>query len=362
MPPGHAAAMRSGAAMGGGATRHPGDAAAIQPPPTTPFSEWAPAAFARANASTTDFGLYLHTPYCSHRCLFCPFFINPGKPGFSGQYAELLSRDIAETARLLSPHFGNRKVHAVFFGGGTPSDLDRDDLARILRQLHEQFPITPETEITIEGRVRGFTADKAAAWVQAGANRFSIGVQTFDSALRRRMGRLAERDEIRTMLDGLHASGAAVVIDLIYGFPGQTAEMVVEDVRFAAEETPLHGLDLYELREFPGSPMSRAITAGSLPAPAPAEERARMLELGNAALERHGFNQFYNRHWRRNPIERSLYNRMARGPNGAEMDLIPFGSGAGGRIGGNSVALLRDITAYGDAVLRGEKPVMSFPS
>jgi oxygen-independent coproporphyrinogen-3 oxidase len=325
------------------------------PRPAGPFSTWAPAALA-ATSPDAPLALYLHTPYCAHRCLFCPFYINPARANFSAGYTDILSRDIDLTATHLVPALGDRKVTAVFFGGGTPSDLDRDDLARILYQLAIQYPITPETEVTVEGRIRAFTADKAAAWVAAGANRFSVGLQTSDTTLRRRMGRLADRAEIRATLDGLCASGAVVIVDLIYGFPTQTVEMLLEDIRFITEETKIAGLDLYELREFPGSPLSRAIAAGTLPPTADPALRAEMLASANAALAANGFELFHSRHWRRDPRERSLYNRLARGGT-APATIIPFGSGAGGNIGGHPIFLNRDILRYADQILRSEKPI-----
>ena len=319
------------------------------------FADWAPEAFSAAAAVVPEapFSLYLHVPYCSHRCSFCPFYINAGRAGFSAPYAALLSREIAGTARVLAPYFGRRKVRTVFFGGGTPSDLDLEDMSALLRQLRDQFPITDETEITVEGRVRGFTAAKAAAWVGAGANRFSIGVQSTDTTLRRRMGRLATREEVREVFEGLVASGAVAILDLIYGLPGQSPEMLAEDVRFVAEETGAHGLDLYELKQFPGSPMAAAIANGRLPAAADRAGRGRMFAAGTAALAQHGFSHFTRKHWRRSTRERSLYNRTAQGPH----DLLAFGSGAGGRIGRFSFSMERDIARYEAAVLAGEKPV-----
>jgi oxygen-independent coproporphyrinogen-3 oxidase len=323
---------------------------------TTAFAEWAPAAFAESPPDSY-FSLYLHTPYCSHRCNFCPFYINPIRTGFSDEYTSLLSREIDATAAVLAPAFANRPVRTVFFGGGTPSDLDRDDLAKIIRQLHDRFPISSETEITVEGRIRGFTADKAKAWADAGANRYSLGVQSTDTALRRKIGRLADRDEIRSTLAALCASGAVVIIDLIYGFPGQTPEMLVEDIRFVAEETDIHGLDLYELKQFPTSPLAKAIAAGHFP-PAPDRAgRGRIYAAATEALARHGFAHFTRKHWRRSPRERSLYNRTALSP----ADLVPFGSGAGGRIGRFSLSQHREIARYADAVAQGQKPATTIP-
>jgi oxygen-independent coproporphyrinogen-3 oxidase len=319
---------------------------------SAPFAEWAPAAFAESPPDS-HFSLYLHTPYCSHRCSFCPFYINPARAGFSGEYAALLAREIDDTAAILAPAFASRPVRTIFFGGGTPSDLDRDDLVKILHQLRDRFPITPETEITVEGRIRGFTADKAKAWADAGANRYSLGVQSTHTALRRKIGRLADRDEIRSTLAGLHASGTVVIIDLIYGFPGQTPEMLVEDIRFVAEETGIHGLDLYELKQFPSSPLAQAIAAGHFP-PAPDRAgRGRIYAAATEALARHGFEHFTRKHWRRSPRERSLYNRTALSP----ADLVPFGSGAGGRIGRFSLSQHREITRYAEAVSQGQKPL-----
>ncbi len=333
--------------------------AAMRPGASAPaalpaFADFAPAAF--SENSDKPFSLYLHTPYCTHRCSFCPFYINAGKPGFSGEYTSLLAREIEDTAALLAPHFGARKVETVFFGGGTPSDIDREDMAEILRRLHDVFPVTAETEITVEGRIRGFSEEKARAWVAAGANRFSLGVQSTDSVLRRRLGRLADRDEIRETLRGLCASGAVVIVDLIYGFPGQSESMLVEDVRFLAEETGIHGLDLYELKQFPGSPLAQAIAGGRLPAAADRAGRGRMYGAAAAKLAEYGFEHFTRKHWRRSARERSLYNRTAQ----QTTDLVPFGSGAGGRINNAGISLIREINAYTAAVVRGEKPVAHF--
>jgi len=129
-------------------------------------------------------------------------------------------------------------------GGGTPSDLAAEDLAGILRAVRETFWLDPDTEVTVEGRIRDFTMEKADAWVSAGANRFSLGLQTTDIPLRRRLGRFADRGEIVSVLNGLGETGALVIVDLIYGLPGQTENAVTEDIRFVAEETGSEDTDI----------------------------------------------------------------------------------------------------------------------
>ncbi|MFT3963920.1 heme anaerobic degradation radical SAM methyltransferase ChuW/HutW [Propionivibrio sp.] len=323
------------------------------PPPWDggPFEDFA----AQAYLETTErpLALYVHVPFCHHHCAFCPFYKNRTSKTFSAEYAALLAQEIEATARVLRGVIHLRPVRAIYFGGGTPSDLEAADMARLIRQLRAAFPVEADAEITVEGRVRGFTGDKAKAWVNAGANRFSLGVQTTDTKLRRRLGRIADRNEIRENLDALCASGATVVADLIYGFPGQTKELLVEDVRFLSEETGIHGLDLYKLNMFPDSPLDKAVRLGKMPAPPSLRERAEMFGAAYAALLAHGHEHFSPKHWRRDAKERCIYNRLALG--GA--DMLPFGSGAGGRLGAVSLGNAGMLETYAEKVARGEKPL-----
>jgi Coproporphyrinogen III oxidase and related Fe-S oxidoreductases len=296
--------------------------------------------------------LYLHVPFCHHRCTFCPFYINKTYDTFSGHYTSLLSKDIDITAKILQGVIKERSVQTVYFGGGTPSDMEADDLAQIIRQLHDTFNIASDAEITVEGRVSGFTADKGKAWTQAGANRFSIGVQTTDTRLRKKLSRQSDRAQIAATLNGLCESGSAVVVDLMYGLPGQTPEMLVDDIRFLAEETGIHGLDLYELRVFPDSALDKAIIKGSMPPVADVLEQARMFGAAHAKLLSYGFENFSAKHWRRDPKEHSIYNTLAK----KQTDMIPFGSGGGGRIGNISLGVTGNIGEYEEMIGAGMKP------
>lgn len=296
--------------------------------------------------------LYLHTPFCYHRCSFCPFYVNKTYSGFSQEYASLLSKEINDTAKVLESALHKRSITAVYFGGGTPSDLDISDLSKIIRQVHASYPITKETEFTIEGRIRGHSAEKAKAWVEAGANRFSLGVQSTNTKFRRKLGRLADRDEIKTILNGLCESEAIVVVDIIYGFPDQSLQMVLDDIHFLAQETDIHGLDLYELQQVSGSPLTKAIEEGRSQPAANRAERGRIYAAAAELLDHYEFEHFTRQHWRRNKKERSLYNRTAK----TEADILPFGSGAGGRLGHYGLSISRQLEDYTEKVLRGEKP------
>ncbi len=321
--------------------------------------EWKGGSFAEFGAKAfmarpeRSLALYVHVPFCHHHCTFCPFYINQTKKGFSKEYSALLLKEIVDTAHVLKDVVDKRSVDAVYFGGGTPSDLERDDMAAVIRALHECFKISPDAEVTVEGRTTGFTAEKGKAWVEAGANRFSLGVQSANTALRKKLGRISSREEVGQALNGLCESGASVVIDLMYGLPGQDVPMLLDDIRYISEETGIAGLDLYELRRFPDSPLDKAIQRGKMPAMPEFREKARMFGAAYACLYDYGFEHFSPKHWRRNPRERSLYNRLA----GRQTDMIPFGSAAGGRLGTIGFGTERNIASYAERVGRGEKPL-----
>lgn len=317
---------------------------------TSPFEDLTKDAWS-ANCDR-PLALYLHTPFCRHRCLFCPFYKNRGSSGFSSRYRDALLAEIDLTADLLGVEAKMRPVSAIYFGGGTPSDLEAEDLGEVLNGLRKHFNVKTDTEVTVEGRVRGFSAEKAQAWVAAGANRFSLGLQSTDTALRRRLGRLADRAEIRGTLDGLCESGAVVIIDLIYGLPGQERNGMKEDIRFLAEETSIDGLDLYALKVFRGSPLEKAVCRGSLPGAASLRERWELFLATDTELSGQGFEAFTPKHWRRSLRERSLYNRLAT----EDADILPLGSAGGGRIGRYSLMQYPVLGDYLEALGEGRKP------
>lgn len=313
-----------------------------------PFADWAPQLNWQRREAPLN--LYLHTPFCHHRCAFCPFFQNITRAGFSREYADRLIRDLEQKARWLGPTITARRVSSVFFGGGTPSDLDAEDLARVIQTLRALYPIDDETEITVEGRVWGFTQDKAAAWREAGANRISIGLQSTNTKVRRAMGRLADRSQIRETLQQFVDLGYVTIVDLIYGLPNQDVASVVEDARFLAEESGIDGLDLYALKQFPGSPLAKAVEQGRMQTPGDVQLRAEMFTAAADELAQHGFEHFTPQHWRRGQRERSVYNQLAK----TSADILPFGSSAGGRLGHVRLSGFRALEDYEKAIDAGE--------
>lgn len=294
---------------------------------------------------------YLHVPFCDTHCLFCGFYRHRARDGVSAPYAAALADDLARDADRHALASG--PVHAVYFGGGTPTELDAADLYHAITAVRRFLPLAADCEITIEGRVHGFDAEKVAACLEAGANRFSIGIQTFDTALRRRFGRRADRAGAERFLGDLAAGGrAAVICDLIYGLPGQTLDGWCADV-CTAIGLELDGVDLYALTLVPNSPMVQAIDQGVLVPAAGLRDQARCYGAGLALLDDAGWRHISQAHWARTDRERNLYNRLTK----ERASCLAFGAGAGGLLAGHRYWLDGDEAVFRRRVAAHEKPL-----
>ncbi len=294
---------------------------------------------------------YVHVPFCANHCLFCGFYRNAYTPAVAADYVELVIRDLEREAE--SPVVRAGAVTAVYLGGGTPSALTADELARLLAALRRHLPLAADCEITVEGRIIHFDAEKIDACLEAGANRFSIGVQSFDTEVRRRQGRRASREEAVRFLEGVKARGsAALVIDLMYGLPGQTAAVWQRDLETATALAP-DGIDLYGLNLIPGTPLYTAMEAGKFATAPTLADLGGYYRTGSDALDALSWRQVSNNHWARTPLERNRYNRLIK--EGA--DCLAYGSGAGGSIGDLSYGLTGDLAAFGRSVEAGRKPI-----
>ena len=296
---------------------------------------------------------YIHIPFCQARCLYCGFFQN-----FSDDTAETLyvTTLIAELARNARTRFGTTyPVHAVYFGGGTPSALSAVNIGRLLRAMRQYLPLANDCEITFEARIHGFDDEKIAACIENGVNRFSFGVQSFDNQVRQSVGRFDDRDTVLKRLGYLRdLDQASVVVDLIYGLPYQTDDVWCADLE-SYFQAGIDGVDLYKLNVYENSMLKKAIAGGALPAGADLAGQGRMFAGGVAQMQNRRCRRLSICHWARTGRERNLYNSLNKG--GATV--LPFGAGAGGNLAGTTLMLERDMTRYLERVNSGEKPIMS---
>ena len=269
--------------------------------------------------------IYLHIPFCATHCTFCGFYQNRFNEDACAHYTDALIREIEMEADSVLHQ--SAPIHAVYFGGGTPSALSAHDLARIITTLREKLPLAPDCEITIEGRVLNFDAERIDGCLDAGANRFSIGIQSFNSKIRKKMARTSDGPTAIAFMESLvKRDRAAVVCDLLFGLPGQDAQTWGEDLAIA-RDIGLDGVDLYALNVLPNTPLGKAVENGRTTVPSPAERRDLYLQ-GCDFMDDAGWRCISNSHWGRTTRERNLYNLLIK--QGA--DCLAFGSGAGGSI------------------------------
>ncbi len=194
-------------------------------------------------------GVYVHIPFCASRCSYCDFFSTLRLDEVGHDYVEAL---IAE-ARLRKAELNGKPVKTLYMGGGTPSQLPLPLLARLIDGLKATLDLNAVEEFTLEANPDDVTPEWCAAVRALGVNRVSMGVQSFQDAVLRLVGR---RHTARQAIDAVaslrHAGIDNISIDLIYGLPGQTLETWAESVRQAVDLRPQH-ISAYGLTYEPGT-------------------------------------------------------------------------------------------------------------
>ena len=277
----------------------------LMPRPTAePPDDW-------ANFLTAGTGrpaaAYVNIPFCPSLCSFCGFFKTAFNEQIEEKYIEALLAEIeregraARTAGLL--------LSAVYIGGGTPTVLSAAALEKLLAAINGQLPLAGGCEITVESRLSTLTDEKLAVIECQGVNRLSIGVQSFDDDVRRRVGRFDSFDRIRARLKRISKTIPLLVLDLIYGLPGQSLEKFDRDLG-AALDSGAKGLALYMLKLGPLSPLAKKIKDGAEESPPILSEMTRYYQLAVERLRAAGLRQISNCHWTFEGADGNVYNHM----------------------------------------------------
>lgn len=294
---------------------------------------------------------YIHVPFCETHCLYCGFYKKKYDAAESAVYTDHVIQELS--VGVDSVMQSGAPVHAVYLGGGTPTSLEASDLKRLLIAVQKYLPLANDCEITVEGRIANFGQEKMEACLEGGANRFSLGVQTFNTELRQSMKRVVDRDTAITELARLKSyDQASVVIDLIYGFPGQTMEMWQNDIATYLD-LELDGVDLYQLKVFPQTPLFGAIEKGRFAPALDLETKAHMYVKGCEMMIENQYRRLSVNHWGRTTRERNIYNHLMRSPS----NCLGFGPGAGGNIHGHSYMNIGDYKEWKEVVSTGQKPI-----
>jgi oxygen-independent coproporphyrinogen-3 oxidase len=191
--------------------------------------------------------LYVHLPFCAHRCGYCDFVTVVGREEQHGTYVDALLAELALERGVLA-----ERLETIFLGGGTPTFTAPDELARLVEALPEA------DELTVEANPETVTPALARLLHDGGVNRVSLGAQSFQPHLLSMLERRARPDDVRRAVHTLRDAGFDnTSLDLIYGIPGQSASDLERDLAEAVTLAPEH-LSCYELEAKPGTRFTHA--------------------------------------------------------------------------------------------------------
>jgi len=227
--------------------------------------------------------LYVHIPWCVRKCPYCDFNSHEAKEIPQQQYLDALARDLASELPLVA----GRKLQSIFFGGGTPSLFSPDAIADIISNARNAIGFTNDIEITLEANPGTVEQQKFAGFHQAGVNRISIGIQSFEPEHLKALGRIHDRDQALTAIDAVRKAGFDNFnIDLMHGLPNQTQAQALADLETALQFSPPH-LSWYQLTIEPNTEFFRR------PPILPEDDTlAAIQDAGEALLAQQGYDHY----------------------------------------------------------------------
>jgi len=212
-------------------------------------------------------GIYIHIPFCKRKCTYCNFNTTHFFDDLAARYIESVVREIRYSGELLSDDRKRVSVDTIFFGGGTPSIVEAEQLARLIEACRSSFQVADDSEITIEINPSTFARNKLEGWRAAGINRASVGVQSFIDSELVSLSRTHTSDRARATIDALREAGFEnISLDLIAGLPEQRLDDWEFNLDEALKLRPEH-LSLYLLEVKEGTQLYAQIKRGQRPRP-----------------------------------------------------------------------------------------------
>ena len=292
-------------------------------------------------------GLYVHVPFCSKRCHYCSFNTAPLEgPAQIRRYVVAVLTE----ARLLAgaSWAAGVELRTIFFGGGTPSLLEPEDLAALLDGVRARFAVAPGAEVTVECNPESVSRDKLAAYRAAGVSRISLGVQSLSDAILPRLGRLHDAGGARAAFEAAREAGCDnVSVDLMYGLPDQDPATWQQSVGRVLAWAPEH-LSAYGLTLDGGSLWAVTGVAG-LPAEDAVVEQYWTLARA-AALS--GFEHYEISNYAR-PGFRSRHNQVYW----RAAEYLALGPGACGFVGDVRYGNVKPVSRYCAVLEAGSLPI-----
>ncbi|MCI6813436.1 MAG: radical SAM family heme chaperone HemW [Lachnospiraceae bacterium] len=297
-------------------------------------------------------GIYIHIPFCQKKCNYCDFLsAPPRKQGEQKRYVEALGREIQREAK----GYEGYRADTLFFGGGTPSLLQEDELERLMAALREGFQIEADAEITMEVNPGTVSRAKLECYRRLGINRLSIGLQSADDEELKELGRIHSWQDFLTTWQAVRECGFTNVnVDLMSALPGQTKEgyenTLMKVLALRPEHISAYSLIIEEETPFYSRFGSGGEEAGRLP---DEEEERLMYERTGELLLKHGYERY----------EISNYSRPGFSCKHnigywTGKEYLGLGLGASSLIAHRRFSRERNLTAYIDKVMAEEGTVV----
>jgi putative oxygen-independent coproporphyrinogen III oxidase len=301
------------------------------------------------SGAAAGFGLYVHVPFCSHRCGYCDFATvavgeRPADAPFE-RYVEALVVDLARQVARLAPL---PAVTSVFVGGGTPSLLPADLVERLLGAIRRECDVVDGAEFTVEANPESADPAFLEALVAGGAERVSIGAQSWTPSVLATLERGHDAAAVeRAVVAARRAGLPRVSVDLIHGTPGERESDWVATLD-AVAGLGIDHVSAYALGIHPGTPFGRAVAAGTMAPPDDDDLRVRF-ELARERLGAAGFEHYELSNWARGTAARSRHNVLYW----RHGDYLGVGVGAHAHLDGHRWWTTRAIERYLSAVESG---------
>lgn len=287
------------------------------------------------------FGLYLHIPFCIHKCGYCDFNSHPLDGQDTQAYVSALAREIETRSESLE---SGTTISSIFFGGGTPTTLDADQLVHLLETCKQNYRLNSDCEISLEANPGTIKPDYLPQLKKGGFNRISIGVQSFDLKELKLLERIHSADQVDTTVRAARDAGFGnLSLDLMFALPEQSLDTWQANLRRALDLQPDH-ISCYNLMIEPNTAFKNLYDSGNLVMP----DESHQLELFQYTmdtLKAHEFNQYEISNFARHGYE-CRHNRLYW-LNG---DHLGLGAGASSYVKGVRSRNIKSPAKYTQAI------------
>lgn len=232
-------------------------------------------------------GIYIHIPFCKQKCSYCDFHFSTTYHSYKSRMIDSLCKEM----ELQKNYLGNQPIETIYFGGGTPSLLTKNELAQILNAIHATFDTNALKEISLEANPDDISEENVTAWKELGINRLSIGLQSFKEEDLKWMNRAHTVEEANNCVGIAVKSGIPnITVDLIYGLPGLTNQEWENHIETLVKMGVQH-VSAYCLTVEKGTGLSHLIEIGKI-TPASEDIQAEQFMILIDTLEKHNFIQY----------------------------------------------------------------------